>query len=158
MEQLWAPWRMEYILSAKPETCIFCFPQEINVDRSRLLLHASEHALVMLNLYPYSNAHLMVAPRVHTARLDALPSASQLDLVQSVARCQSILEAAVRPSGFNIGINLGKAAGAGVDDHLHIHIVPRWEGDSNFMSAIADTRVIPEHLLVTYDALLPYFS
>lgn len=158
MDRLWAPWRMEYILSAKTSSCIFCFPPEITVDRERLLLHASEHVLVMLNRYPYSNAHLMVAPRVHTTRLDNLSPAAQLELIRTVARCQGILEAVVRPCGMNIGINLGKAAGAGVDDHLHIHLVPRWEGDGNFMCTIAGTRVIPEHLLVTYDALLPYFS
>src|SRR5512138_471976 len=130
MEQIWAPWRMEYILAPKSAECIFCIPMEITEDRSRLILHATKHTLILLNRFPYCSGHLMVAPRQHTTRLDALPSEGQLDLLQSLSFCQSVLERALQPHGFNIGINLGKAAGAGVDDHLHIHIVPRWEGDT----------------------------
>lgn len=158
MEQLWAPWRMEYILAQKPTECIFCIPTDISEDRSRLILHATEHNLIMLNRYPYCSGHLMVAPRQHTARLDALPGACQLDLMQSLSLCQSVLEEALHPDGFNVGINIGKAAGAGVDDHLHIHIVPRWQGDTNFMSVVPDVRVIPEDLLLTYDKIWPFFD
>lgn len=158
MDQLWAPWRMDYIQAAAAAECIFCFSGEMRSDRARLLLYANRYSTVMLNRFPYSNAHLLIAPRQHTARLDCLEAAGQLDLVRLLAVCQQILEKTVRPNGFNIGMNLGKTAGAGVVDHLHLHIVPRWEGDVNFMSIIPETRVIPEHLMVTYDKLLPFFE
>lgn len=158
MEQLWAPWRMDYIQAEPATECIFCFADEVRSDRSRLLLYANRFSTVMLNRYPYSNAHILIAPRQHTQRLDSIETAGQLDLMRLLATCQQILEKTVCPSGFNIGMNLGKTAGAGVADHLHLHIVPRWEGDVNFMSIIPETRVIPEHLMVTYDKLLPYFE
>lgn len=158
MDRLWAPWRMEYILSDKSEECIFCIPEDVTVDRSRLILFANRHAIIMLNRYPYSNGHLMVAPRLHTNRLDALTAECQQGMLQALVDCQLALEKVMHPQGFNVGINLGKAAGAGVDDHLHIHIVPRWEGDTNFMSVIPDVRVMPEYLLVTYDKLISCFG
>lgn len=158
MERLWAPWRMEYIQAEPASGCIFCIPDDVQADRSRLVLYANRYSIVMLNRYPYSNAHLLIAPRQHTQRLDSLAAAGQLDLVRLLALCQQILEKAVCPAGFNVGMNLGKAAGAGVADHLHLHLVPRWEGDVNFMAIIPETRVIPQHLLVTYDNLLPYFE
>jgi ATP adenylyltransferase len=158
MDQLWAPWRMDYIQAEPAAGCIFCIPDEVRTDRSRLILFANRFSTVMLNRYPYSNAHLLIAPRQHTQRLDSLETAGQLDLIRLLTICQQILEKTVCPSGFNIGMNLGKTAGAGVTDHLHLHIVPRWEGDVNFMTIIPETRVIPEHLMVTFDRLLPYFD
>jgi ATP adenylyltransferase len=149
---------MEYITAPKPSGCIFCIHPGSSVDRERLILHATAATLVMLNRYPYTNAHLLVAPRQHTDRLDALSETVQLELMSMVILCQRVLEAAFKPHGFNVGMNLGKAAGAGVDDHLHLHIVPRWEGDTNFMSVLQDVRVIPEALLHTYDLLAPLFA
>jgi ATP adenylyltransferase len=155
MERIWAPWRIDYITQDKPAGCFFC---EGGSDRERLLLCTRPLTLVMLNRYPYVNGHLMVAPRRHTANLTDLSEAEMLELFSSVTLCQSALAKSCAPDGFNIGINLGKAAGAGMEDHLHLHVVPRWNGDSNFMHVVADLRVIPEALLASYDRLLPYFA
>jgi ATP adenylyltransferase len=155
MERLWAPWRMDYITQSKPAGCIFC--QQEN-DRDLLVLRRTPLALVMLNRYPYTNGHLMVAPLRHTVDLDALSDGEMLELFRTVALCRDVLTRVSAPDGFNIGINLGKAAGAGVEDHLHLHVVPRWNGDNNFMAVVDDTRVLPEALLATYDRLLPFFA
>ncbi len=158
MERLWAPWRIEYILADKPAGCIFCVGDNRDRDREVLILHRSTASLVMLNRYPYTNGHLMVAPYRHTSDFDQLTDAEMLDLFKSVRLCRSVLQQTASPQGFNIGVNLGRAAGAGVDEHIHIHIVPRWNGDTNYMSVIADIRVMPENLLTTYDRLLPAFQ
>ena len=155
MERLWAPWRIGYLVQEKPAGCIFC---QKGSDRERLVLTSSDLVLVMLNLYPYVNGHLMVAPRRHTSDLAELSDAEMLALFRTVSRCRDVLTRSCAPDGFNIGINLGKAAGAGVEDHLHLHVVPRWNGDNNFMSVLADTRVVPEVLLESYDRLLPLFA
>lgn len=155
MERLWAPWRMEYILEEKPSGCIFCATAED--DRHRLILYRNSRSLVMLNRYPYTNGHLMVASHRHTAELEALDDGEMLDLFKTVSLCRRVLQQVASPQGFNIGINLGRAAGAGVDDHLHIHVVPRWNGDTNFISVMADVRVMPENLMATYDKLAPEF-
>lgn len=158
MERVWAPWRMDYILDEKPSGCIFCLPEGTEGDRQHLVLHRTPLSLVMLNRYPYTNGHLMVAPRRHTADMDSLSDAEMLDLFHTVRLCRSILEEEASPQGFNIGLNLGRAAGAGIEDHLHIHIVPRWNGDTNFMTVVADLRVVPEGLLAAYDKLRPRFA
>ena len=155
MEKLWAPWRMEYLVQEKPDGCIFC---REGSDRERLVLMTGPLTLVMLNRYPYVNGHLMVAPRRHTADLAELSDAEMLELFRTVALCRELLSRSCAPDGYNIGINLGKAAGAGVEDHLHLHVVPRWNGDNNFMSVLADIRVVPEALLESYDRLLPLFA
>ncbi len=158
MERLWAPWRIEYILNKKSEGCIFClYPQQTD-DRDSLILHRSPRAFVMLNRYPYTNGHLLVAPYRHISDLNDLAAEELLELMTTVRLCCTVLQEKAAPQGFNIGMNLGKAAGAGVDDHLHLHIVPRWNGDTNFMSVIDDVRVMPENLLATYDALYPGFA
>lgn len=157
MDRLWAPWRIEYILADKPDGCIFCVGYTTDRDRELLVLHRGVASLVMLNRYPYTNGHLMIAPYRHTSDLDALTDAEMLDLFKTVRLCRTILQQTASPQGFNIGVNLGRAAGAGVDEHVHIHIVPRWNGDTNYMSVLADVRVMPENLLVTYDRLLPAF-
>ena len=157
MERIWAPWRMEYIENSKPTACIFCFGDDNGHDRERLILHRSTLSVVMLNRYPYTNGHLMIAPFRHTADMGTLSEEEVLDLFKTLDLCRTVLQETAAPQGVNIGINLGKAAGAGVDDHLHLHIVPRWSGDTNFMSVIADVRVMPENLLATYDRLLPAF-
>lgn len=155
MERLWAPWRIDYLVQEKPAGCIFC--QE-GSDRDRLVLLDNPLTLVMLNRYPYTNGHLMVAPRRHTVDLESLSDAEMLELFRTVTMCRDVLARSSAPEGFNIGINLGKAAGAGIEDHLHLHVVPRWKGDNNFICVVADIRVVPEALLATYDRLLPYFA
>lgn len=154
MDRLWAPWRMEYFAKPKQEVCIFC---EQGSDRDLLILWRTPLLRVMLNRYPYVNGHLMIAAHRHLVDLNALTDAEMLDLFKTVALCRDVLTRASSPDGFNIGFNLGKAAGAGIEDHLHIHVVPRWNGDNNFMSVVADIRVLPEALLATYDRLLPLF-
>jgi ATP adenylyltransferase len=157
MDRIWAPWRIEYILAEKPEGCIFC-NLEGTVWRDRLVLHRTPLSFVMLNRYPYTNGHLMIAPLRHTADMDSLGEDEMLDLFRTVRLCRAVLRETASPQGFNIGINLGHAAGAGIDDHLHIHMVPRWNGDTNYMTVVGDLRVMPENLLATYDKLLPGFA
>ncbi|MGD0844246.1 MAG: HIT domain-containing protein [Geobacteraceae bacterium] len=157
MERIWAPWRIDYILNEKPSDCIFCVSSDQEQDRDRLILYRTGLSLVMLNRYPYNNGHMMIAPFRHTADMNELSIAEMLDLFAALRLCRNVLEKTAAPQGFNIGINLGKAAGAGVDDHIHIHIVPRWNGDTNFMSVISDVRIMPENLLNTYEKLLPGF-
>jgi ATP adenylyltransferase len=154
MERLWAPWRMEYIRNAdKIEGCIFClFPAE-QEDKARLILLRGEHAFIILNAYPYSNGHLMVTPYRHTADLDDLTDEEMLELMRLTRRAMNLLKKAFHPDGFNIGINMGRVAGAGIADHVHIHVVPRWNGDTNFMPVLGDVRVMPESLEAVYRQL-----
>jgi ATP adenylyltransferase len=158
MKTLWAPWRIEYIRSRKAPGCFFCMDDRASADRERLVLHRTPFSLVMLNRYPYSNGHILVAPRCHLPDLDGLSPEAAADLLAMVRLSCNALREAASPEGFNVGANLGKAAGAGVEDHFHMHVVPRWQGDTNFMSVVADLRVMPENLLATYDALLPAFA
>jgi ATP adenylyltransferase len=143
---------MSYISNnTADQGCIFC-PSKTG-DRERLILARSDNSLMMLNRYPYTGGHLRVAPLKHTAELDDLTDAELLDLMYMLRKARSLLRSVVNPDGFNVGINLGKAAGAGVEEHLHVHIVPRWNGDSNFMTVVGDVRVIPEGLISAYDQL-----
>jgi ATP adenylyltransferase len=144
---------MTYLTAAMPESgCFLCRAwEQSGQDRERLVLSRSEHSLIMLNRYPYTSAHLMVVSARHTAELDDLSDNELLDLMQGVRRARALLRATARPDGFNVGINMGKAAGAGADDHLHIHVVGRWAGDTNFMPVCSDIRVIPEGLVEMYD-------
>lgn len=157
MKRLWAPWRMQYIKNAKEGGCIFCDKPKEDEDKKNYILYRSTHSFVMLNAYPYNNGHLMVSPYAHADSLDKLSDDVLLDLFKVTKFSSSRLKEAFSPDGFNIGMNLGKTAGAGIDDHLHIHIVPRWNGDTSYMSVISETRVLPEHLMDTYEKLLPYF-
>ena len=154
MERIWAPWRLQYIENADAvEGCIFCvFPAEQR-DAERFILLRGERAFVILNAYPYSNGHLMVTPYQHTANLDELDDATMLELMTLTRRAVNLLKAAFRPDGFNIGVNMGRVAGAGIADHVHIHVVPRWNGDTNFMGVVGDTRVIPASLEEVYSRL-----
>jgi ATP adenylyltransferase len=148
---------MAYIGGPKSPGCLFC--AALGGDRREgLVLGTTAASLVMLNRYPYQNAHLMIAPRRHTAALSALPADEHADLAETLRRAIASLEQALAPQGFNVGLNLGAAAGAGVTDHLHWHVVPRWTGDTNFMTTLADTRVIGQHLLATYDQLGAAFA
>ena len=157
MQVLWAPWRMAYVGGPKASGCIFCNALTSPDLRASLVL-LQRPALVMLNRYPYANAHLMVAPRRHIADLGTLPADEFQTLMAVLQRAATLLSETYRPEGMNIGVNLGAAAGAGVKDHLHWHIVPRWNGDTNFMPMLAEVHVIPEHLEATYDRLRPLFA
>jgi ATP adenylyltransferase len=138
--------------------CIFCIAATTDDPRAALTLFRNDAALVMLNRYPYTNGHLMVAPVAHEARLFDSTDHSLRALIRLTAEAQRILSDVYRPDGFNVGMNFGQVAGAGVADHYHLHIVPRWGGDTNFMSVTARTRLVPEELDVTFDKLLPHFS
>lgn len=146
---------MSYIGAPKHEGCIFCdFPAERN-DAERFIVHRGTQCFVILNLYPYNPGHLMVVPYRHTNLFESLTNDEHLEMSATAARAIRILKQAMNPDGFNTGMNLGKDAGAGVAGHLHLHIVPRWNGDNNFMPVLADTRVVPEALEATYRELLP---
>ncbi|HWO41139.1 MAG TPA: HIT domain-containing protein [Candidatus Eisenbacteria bacterium] len=159
MKQLWAPWRMTYIdQGVKADGCIFCVRDGAQSLRDALVLARTAHSLVMLNRFPYNNGHLLVAPGRHEKRLSNLSDQEYADLNETLRRSVQIVETLLRPGGVNLGMNLGRCAGAGVEDHLHWHVVPRWEGDTNFMPVVADTRVIPQHLLDSYDRFKPLFD
>jgi len=149
---------MEYILGHKSGGCIFCPPATTEHDRELLLLHRGRHSLVMMNRYPYNNGHLLVFPARHVPDLDGLSLEEATDLVGMVRSSLGVLREAMHPEGFNVGLNLGRVAGAGIEEHVHFHLVPRWNGDTNMMTVIGEVRVIPEHLLATYDKLRPLFQ
>ena len=153
-EQLWAPWRLQYIESSdKYPGCIFCdFPKQ-NTDAERLIVHRSTYAYIILNAFPYSNGHLMIVPFQHTKQLDTLTDAEMLDIMRLNRLGIDLLKAVYHPHGFNLGVNMGTVAGAGIAEHIHWHIVPRWNGDTNFMPVLANLRVIPESLEVCYHRL-----
>ncbi|MEW6663891.1 MAG: HIT domain-containing protein [Thermodesulfobacteriota bacterium] len=158
MRVLWAPWRMGYILSnQKDQDCIFCPGEDRNLDEERLILHVGKRTLVMMNRFPYNNGHLLVAPVKHVSGLDQLDEEGALDLLLTVRRSIEVLKEAMGPEGFNVGLNLGHVAGAGVEEHIHFHIVPRWKGDTNYMTVLDEVRVIPEHIQETYRKLRPAF-
>ena len=149
MERLWAPWRLEYVLGADEiEGCIFCRAAEGD-DEEHLVVHHGEVAFVLLNKYPYASGHLLVAPHRHGVSFDELDDGEALELHRLAAEGLAALRAVYAPDGFNLGWNVGRIAGAGIADHAHLHVVPRWSGDTNFMPVLADVRVIPEHLMET---------
>ena len=152
---MWAPWRIEYILSEKEDVCIFCQGLSKNKD---LTLLRGEVVMVMMNKFPYINGHLLVAPVRHISGLDELSKSEKGALLSMVDRSIQILKHVMKPDGFNVGLNLGKVAGAGVEEHLHFHVVPRWFGDTNALTVFADVRTIPEHIIATYENLKPHFD
>lgn len=162
-EIMWAPWRSTYVGREtegeyeKPQGCPFCRLPAGDDDRAALILHRGEQTFVIMNLYPYNNGHLMVVPYDHVDDLRALDAAALAEMTDLIGRSESVLETTMTPEGFNIGINQGRAAGAGIADHLHAHVVPRWIGDNNFMPVMNDIRVIPQHLEETYDLLRERF-
>src|SRR5688500_11329581 len=161
MEILFTPWRYPYLTSPRsdaPQPCIFCVAARSSEPKETLTLFRNERALVMLNRYPYTNGHLMVAPIAHESRLFDSADRSLRALIRLAAEAQRILSDVYRPDGFNVGMNFGQIAGAGVADHYHLHIVPRWSGDVNFMTVTADTRLVPEELDATFDKLAPHFA
>ena len=153
MEQIWAPWRIKYIQMEKAKGCILCDKPKENNDVPNYILHREEKNFVILNSYPYNPGHLMVAPYRHVASPEELTDEELHEHYEIVSRSIEVLRRVFNPAGFNIGMNLGKVAGAGIDDHIHTHIVPRWQGDTNFMPVIADARVVPEALAETYEKL-----
>jgi len=159
MDHLWSPWRMEYIENNKSDGCVFCNAQGQEDGAENLIAYRGQYAYVILNRYPYTSGHLMVIPFLHQPSLEGLDSEIRAEMMELTTRCMTVLRAVYNPQGFNVGVNTGEAAGAGVKEHVHIHIVPRWMGDTNFMSAVGDTRVLPEALEDTYtrvrDAFLP---
>ena len=158
MKVLWAPWRMDYILSDKEQKCIFCELPKQDRDRENLILYRSSHNFVMMNRYPYNNGHIMVVPYLHVPALDGLGDEILLDFMKVTGHSIASIRKAFMPEGFNIGINIGKIAGAGMEDHMHLHMVPRWAGDTSFMTVFDEVRVIPEHVMSTYDKLFASFQ
>ncbi|MFB3922426.1 MAG: HIT domain-containing protein [Terriglobia bacterium] len=161
MDILWSPWRFRYVSeAARSGSCIFCerAADDVERDREHLVLHRASANFVILNLYPYTTGHTMIAPYAHVARLEELDPATLNEMMALAQRLLTALNAAYHPEGFNLGMNLGRCAGAGVADHLHLHLLPRWTGDSNFMTVIGETRVQPEDLSTTYDKLARAFQ
>lgn len=159
MERLWAPWRIDYITGTEKEPgCIFCTKPASRDDDANLIVHRTHGAFTMMNKYPYNNGHLLVAPYRHVSDICGLDPEENNLLVQEVCRAVQVLRLVMHAEGFNIGINLGTVAGAGFEDHVHYHIVPRWNGDTNIMPVLADVRVIPEHLLSTCRKLREAFE
>ena len=154
MKRIWATWRMKYILGHKTPGCVFCEALHKHDDAGCYVLFRSKESVLMLNLYPYINGHMMVVPYKHTGDLLELDSVVLADMMRLTQMGMQALRDAMKPHGFNVGMNIGQAAGAGIQDHVHIHIVPRWENDTNFMPVLADARVIPESLDETYHKLL----
>ncbi len=155
MERLWAPWRLAYVkrpFGSEPPPCVFCAAPELD-DREALIVHRGESCYVLLNLYPYTNGHMLVAPYRHADRPGALRRDEREELWELFDRSLDVLERVSRPHGVNAGMNIGRAAGAGVEDHLHLHVVPRWSGDTNFMPVLADVRVMAQHLDETWQAI-----
>lgn len=150
---LYSPWRLDYIQGVKPEDCILCRFLESEKDAENLIVFRGEHCYVMLNRYPYNNGHIMLVPYLHTKILRELPPEVMNELGQLLQSSEQVLIQAYNCDGINIGINLGRAAGAGIDEHLHIHLVPRWNGDCNFMSVVGGKRVIPEAFEISYKRL-----
>jgi ATP adenylyltransferase len=159
MDQLWAPWRLAYVANSRPtggeEPCFLCRGLAEHDDRANLIVQRRPLTVVVLNRFPYNNGHLLVAPRAHKAELSDLDPAEQLELMQAMQDMIQVLRDVIRPEGFNLGLNLGRVAGAGLPGHLHWHVVPRWHGDTNFMPVLADTRVIVQSLEALYDLLAP---
>ncbi|RLI32235.1 HIT family hydrolase [Candidatus Bathyarchaeota archaeon] len=158
MKHLWAPWRIKYILMKKPRGCIFCKIAREKKDKKNYVLFRGKWNYVLLNNYPYNSGHLMVVPFKHVKNLEDLTDEELYEHFKIVRESVKNLKKVFKPEGFNIGINIGRVAGAGVENHIHTHIVPRWSGDTNYMPVIADTKVIPEALKQTYNRLKEFFS
>jgi ATP adenylyltransferase len=163
VDHLWSPWRYKYINSGDEQTepsCVFCalLAEPTARDEGNYILHRARHNFIILNLYPYISGHLLVIPYEHLSNLDAASKETTDELMDLAKRCQTALREAYHPQGFNLGMNLGRSAGAGVAEHFHLHIMPRWTGDTNFMTTVGETRVHPEDLAVTYDKLRPFFK
>jgi len=154
MDRLFTPWRYDYLVSEKAKgPCVFCTALGAGDDRANLILRRDPHHFVILNRYPYSSGHLMVVPNRHIGNLSAASAEERHELMDLAARCERALDTVYHPEGFNLGLNLGRSAGAGIADHIHLHLVPRWGGDTNFMTVLGETRLIPEELDRTWSRL-----
>ena len=155
MHTMWAPWRIDYILGEKEPGCVFC---KALADDAALTLYRGAETMVVMNKFPYINGHLLVAPVRHVSALSELGRAEMGTLLYTVEQSIAVLKAVMRPEGVNVGLNLGKVAGAGIEEHLHFHVVPRWSGDTNALAVFADVRVIPQHIQETHALLKPHFD
>lgn len=155
MRHIWAPWRIKYVTGAKAKGCVLCQKAQATDDVAEQVLVRGEFCFVVLNAYPYNSGHLMVVPYQHIGELTGLEVGGCNELMQLTQACMRALQRCLHPDGVNLGMNIGKAAGAGIDEHIHLHVVPRWAGDTNFMSSVADTRVVPQSLDDTYAVLAP---
>ena len=154
MDYLWTPWRYQYETKGElPSGCVFCTAASGGDDRANLIVHRASHNFVILNRFPYTNGHVMVVPFQHVSTLEDLAEEALLEMMRLARECEKHLRAAYRPDGLNMGINLGRSAGAGIADHIHMHVLPRWVGDTNFMTVTGETRVLPEDLVVTWEKL-----
>lgn len=160
MDYLWTPWRYQYVTAAgEPDTCIFCAAAADTAhDRERLVVYRAEHNLIMLNRFPYTSGHVMVVPYEHVATLEGLADATLVELIRLARAAEKQLRAVYRPDGLNLGFNLGRSAGAGIAAHIHLHALPRWTGDTSFMTSVAETRVLPEDLDTTWEKLRHAFQ
>ena len=158
MDKLWAPWRIDYIRSEKEEGCIFCDKPAKGDDRTMLILYRGEYSFVLMNLYPYNNGHLMIAPYQHTGNTQELSYSSRSEIMELADQTMTIQKNVMNAEGFNYGANIGYSGGAGIADHIHFHIVPRWAGDTNFMPVVGHTKVQVQGLRETYDDLKPHFD
>ena len=158
MKKMWAPWRMEYIRTIKQDGCIFCDKPAAADDRENLLLYRGETCCILMNLYPYNNGHLMIAPYAHNHLMEDLPVETLTEVMRLSQECIHILRREFRAEGFNLGLNEGSIAGAGIAEHIHFHIVPRWVGDTNFMPVTGHAKVLVQGLKESYDALKPHFE
>ena len=159
MDHLWSPWRYKYIASAdKTDECVFCRINREQKDTENFVVHRARLNFIVLNLFPYTSGHLMIVPYEHKASLVDFDTATTTEMLELAKRSQLALEAEYHPDGFNIGMNLGRSAGAGVADHLHLHVVPRWSGDANFVSIVGETRVLPEELATTLASVSKHFG
>jgi ATP adenylyltransferase len=159
MDYLWTPWRYQYIASLKnPSRCVFCLDTSGEYDERDFVVFRGRLSFVILNIFPYTTGHLLVAPYAHNADFQKSSKEESAEMLELVKRCQFALQQTYQPDGFNIGMNLGRCAGAGVEHHLHMHVVPRWIGDSNFMTIVGETRVLPETLETTFRKLRPHFG
>jgi len=159
MDYIWSPWRYRYVAEAsKDDGCVFCRSLEANDDRQTLIVHRAEKNFIILNRYPYTSGHVMIVPYAHSAELTAAPLDVLAEMMLLAQRVQKAQEQLYHPEGYNIGMNLGRAAGAGITGHLHLHVLPRWSGDSSFMTVIGETRTEPEELSTTYERLRKVLS
>jgi ATP adenylyltransferase len=159
MEHIWSPWRYKYIASAdRADGCVFCRARDEQKDQDYYVVHRARLNFVILNLFPYTSGHLMIVPYEHAASLVSVDEATTAEMMELAKRAQSALDDLYHPDGFNIGMNLGRSAGAGIADHLHLHVVPRWTGDANFVSVVGETRVLPEEIATTYGKLKKRFD
>ena len=159
MDHLWSPWRYKYIASVdRQDGCVFCRIDQVHRDAENYVVYRAKLNFILLNLFPYTSGHLLIVPYEHRGSFAEVAEATTTEMIELAKRCQIALEAEYRPDGFNIGMNLGRSAGAGVADHLHLHVVPRWSGDANFLSIVGETRVLPEDLASTCTRLKKHFG